>query len=49
MCRKVRTQLLKQVEGLRMSGWMLQLVAKDLVEQNMRGKKVELQVATFIF
>ena len=46
---KGRTQLLKQVEGLRMSSWMLQLVAKDLVEQNTCGEKVALQLATFIF
>lgn len=45
---KGRTQLLKRMEGLRMSSWMLQLVAKGPVEQNMRGEKVALQLATFI-
>lgn len=51
---KGRTQLLKQVEGLRMNSWMLQLVAKDLVqskgsEQNMCGEQVARQLAVFIF
>lgn len=45
---KGRIQLLKQVEGLRISSWMLQLVAKGLVEQNMCGEKVALQLAAFI-
>lgn len=43
------TELLKKVEGLRLCSWMLQLVAKDLVEQNTCGEKVALQLATSIF
>lgn len=45
----MQKQGLKDRMQLRTSSWMLQLVAKDLVEQNTCGEQVAVQLSTFIF